>query len=94
MDLPPTLLPDPGAESVTAAPYLALPSRARYWPAALLRLAIRLLVITLAATVATRLPLPVLEEWLPVKNVVVAVMAILLVGKALYDTFFYDRFHA
>ena len=79
---------------MTVAPYLALPSGARYWPAALLRLAVRLSVITLAAVVATRLPLPVLEDWLPVKNVVVAVMAILLIGKALYDTFFYDRFHA
>ena len=94
MDLPPTIIPDGAAERTTAAPYLALPSGARYWPAALLRLFVRLSAITLAAAIATRLPLPILDEWLPAKNVVVAVLAVLLIGKCLYDTFFYDRFRA
>ena len=40
-----------------------------------------------------RLPLPIVEDWLAIKDVIVAVAAVILSGKCLFDTFFYDHFH-
>lgn len=63
-------------------------TRAERWSLLLVRVA----AILAGAVFCSRLPLPVLEEWLPLKNVAVAVAAVVLTGRALYDTFFYDRF--
>ena len=58
----------------------------------LLLLPLQLMAIALAAWISSQVPLPVLDAWLPVKNVVVAGTAIVLSGKCLYDTLFFDRF--
>lgn len=60
----------------------------RRWGLALLRIGL----IAAGASVLMRVPLPVLEDWLPVKNVVIAVAAVGLIGKTLFDTLFYDHF--
>jgi hypothetical protein len=60
-----------------------------------LRLALlccRLTSIALIAWIGMNVHLPVLDDWLPLKNVLVAVCAIILAGKCLFDTFFYDHF--
>lgn len=49
-------------------------------------------IIGLIAWIAIEMPLPVMDDWLPVKNVLVAGIAVALGGKALYDTLFYDHF--
>lgn len=58
----------------------------------LVLLLLQLTAIALAAWISSRIPLPVLDSWLPVKNIVVAGTAIVLAGKCLYDTLFFDRF--
>jgi len=40
---------------------------------------------------AVAVPLPAISEYLTVKNVVIAFVAIVWVGRAIVDTFFYDR---
>ena len=55
-------------------------------------LLLRLATIAVGAMIVSRLPLPLLDDWLPIKNVVIAVVSVGLTGKALYDTLFYDRF--
>ena len=55
-------------------------------------LALRLATIAVGAWAVSRLPLPLLDDWLPIKNVVIAVVSVGLTGKALYDTLFYDHF--
>lgn len=55
-------------------------------------LCVRLLILAGVAWVLLQLPLPILYEWLPLKNVVVAVGSVLIGGKMLYDTLFYDHF--
>ncbi len=52
----------------------------------------RLLIIGMCAWIALNLPMPFLTEWLPVKNIVVAISAIVASGKALVDTLFFDRY--
>lgn len=59
----------------------------RRWGFALLRISL----IAVGASILMRVPLPMVD-WLPVKNVVIAVIAVGLVGKTLFDTLFYDRF--
>ena len=54
--------------------------------------ALRAAEIGLCAWIAVLLPLPILDEWLPVKNVVIAVFTIVLIGKSLFDTLFFDRY--
>jgi hypothetical protein len=54
----------------------------------------RIVIIFLVASILTRLPLPIVEDWLPIKDVVIAVVSVILAGKCLFDTFFYDHFHA
>ena len=58
----------------------------------LLLLCLRLTILWLCASIAAQVPFPVIEEWLPVKNVVIAVVSVGWTGKILIDTFFYDRF--
>jgi hypothetical protein len=66
----------------------------RSWPLAYrwLLFALRTSIVLLCAWIAVRLPLPIVQDWLPLRNVVVAGVSILLIGKGLYDTLFYDRF--
>ena len=60
------------------------------WLLALTRIAVNFLV----AALLMRLPLPIVEDWLAIKDVLVAVTAVILSGKCLFDTFFYDHFRA
>ena len=55
-------------------------------------LACRLATIGLVAWIAARIPLPVLENWLAVKYVVIAGCAVTTAGKCLFDTLYYDRY--
>ncbi len=57
-----------------------------------LRLVIRLATIAAVASLSTRVPLPLIDNWLPVRNVMIAVAAIMLIGRALYDTLFFDHY--
>ena len=54
--------------------------------------ALRATIIVLCAWIAGQLPLPILDQWLPVKNVVITGVAVILTGKSLYDTLFFDRY--
>jgi hypothetical protein len=58
----------------------------------LLTVAVRLTEIAVGAALIAAMSMPQFEEWLPLKNIVAAVGAVLLTGKCLYDTLFYDRF--
>lgn len=58
------------------------------WGAALGRLA----AIGAGALLLLAVPMPFLNEWLPVRDVLVVALAVLLAGKCLFDTLFYDRF--
>jgi len=49
-------------------------------------------IIALCAWIAIQVPTPLVEDWLPVKNVLVGCVAIILTGKSLFDTLFFDRF--
>lgn len=55
-------------------------------------LLVRLAQILLVAYLLRWLSFPLLEEWMPVKNFLVAVGTVVLIGKTLFDTFFYDHF--
>jgi hypothetical protein len=55
-------------------------------------LALRLTQIVLCAWILVLLPLPILADWLPLKNVIVVMSAVVLGGKSLYDTLFFDRY--
>lgn len=52
----------------------------------------RICLIALGAAVFARLPLPLLDESLPMKNVVVVIVAVGLIGKTVFDTLFYDHY--
>jgi hypothetical protein len=56
------------------------------------RLAFRLLVIAGLTGLLGAVPLPLLDDWLPIRNVLVAVFAVTATGKALFDTLFFDRY--
>ena len=58
------------------------------WLLALTRIAI----IGLATSILARIRLPLIDDWLPMKDIVVAVVGIILAGKCLFDTLFYDHF--
>lgn len=47
-------------------------------------------LIAAAAVLLANLPLPQVNEWLHLKNVVLAAAAVLLIGKTLYDTLFVE----
>ena len=52
----------------------------------------RLALIFLGAALLLRLPISLVQEWLTVRTVAVAVVAVCLAGKSLYNSLFYDRF--
>lgn len=66
-------------------------SRGAFW-LRLAELAVRLAAVGLGVWIVLRTPMPVLDDWLPVKNVAAVAVGLVLAGKALYDTLFYDRF--
>lgn len=45
-----------------------------------------------AVWLAFQLPMPILDDWLPVKHVLAAILAVTSAGATLYDTLFYSRF--
>lgn len=51
----------------------------------------RIAIIGLSAAILAKLRLPLLDDWMPLKQVVIAVTSILLSGKCLFDTLFFDR---
>lgn len=51
----------------------------------------QLAIIGLSAAILVKLRLPVIEDWMPLKQVVVAVVSVILSGKCLFDTLFFDR---
>ena len=55
-------------------------------------LGFRVAQILLVAYILRWLSVPLLEEWMPLKNFVVAVVTVVLIGKTLFDTLFYDHF--
>jgi hypothetical protein len=57
-----------------------------------LELSLELAIVALSAMIAVQLPLPILDDWLTAKNLVIAFAAIGFGGKCLYDTLFYDRY--
>ena len=67
----------------------------RHWRGPLLRGAefcYRISLIIGYAWVGVRLELPIIADYLPLKNVLVCLAAVLLIGKTIYDTLFYDHF--
>lgn len=79
---------DPGGPLSPAWP--ALPWRE--WVLRGVLAAVQLALIGCAAWFAGQIPVPLLDNWLPIKNVVIAIVAVTAGGKCLFDTFFYDRF--
>lgn len=69
----------------------APPARASWWDRLYL-LAQRWVLIMAGAQIAQALPLPIVEDWLPAKHILIAVATVILMGKTLFDTLFYDRF--
>lgn len=55
-------------------------------------LGVRVVQILLIAYILRWLSIPLLEEWMPLKNFVVAVGTVVLIGKTLFDTLFYDHY--
>jgi hypothetical protein len=53
---------------------------------------LRLVQIALVTWIVVLIPLPILENWLPVKNVGAVLLAVCAAGKALFDTLFYSRY--
>jgi hypothetical protein len=74
-------MPPPEPERRTLHPEL------ERWLLALSELAI----IGLSALLLSKLTLPFVEDWAPVKQVVIAVTSVILSGKCLFDTLFFDR---
>lgn len=62
------------------------------WTERLLILGLRLSAIGMVAWFLLQLPLPLLDAWLPLRDVAVVLGALIMSGKALFDTLFYDRF--
>lgn len=52
----------------------------------------RIAIIGLSAAILSRLHLPILDDWMPMKQVVIAVTSVILSGKCLFDTLFFDRY--
>lgn len=52
----------------------------------------RVAIIGLSAAIISRLHLPMIDDWVPMKQVVIAVTSVILSGKCLFDTLFFDRY--
>ena len=83
-----------GSRTRSRAPVTAVTARSGwvYWADRLTVLALRLCVIAVLCLLAWRVPAPIFDDWLPLKNVIVGVGTVLGIGKALFDTFFYDHY--
>lgn len=57
----------------------------------LLEIFLRPAATGLVAWLAFQVPFPLLDDWLPLKNVLGVVVAITLAGKTLFDTLFFPR---
>jgi hypothetical protein len=68
------------------------PVARRGWGPRLLLLLSRVVLIGVGANLLVQVPLPVLDDWLPVKHVAIAVGVVVLIGKALFDTLFFDHY--
>ncbi len=79
------LIPHSEAEPESLPPAWTLAS-------ALEKLLRRAAIIAVAAAFLLRLPLPVFEEYLALRDVIIVAAAVILIGKSVFDTFFYDRF--
>src|SRR5687768_7095150 len=82
-----------GQEELTAAvpQTVPTPSRRRSLARKLLHLSLDLLGAAGWTWMAIAVPLPVISEYLTVKNALVAFVTIVWVGRAIVDSFFYDR---
>jgi hypothetical protein len=49
-------------------------------------------LIAVAAAVLMRLPLPIFDDYLALRDVIIVATAVILIGKSVFDTFFYDRY--
>jgi hypothetical protein len=56
------------------------------------RLARRLLMVAAVTWTALRLPLPMLNDYLQLRDVIVTITSILVTGKLLFDTLFFDHY--
>ena len=52
----------------------------------------RLFLIVGYSWVGIHLELPIIADYLPLKNVLICLVAILLIGKTLFDSLFYDHY--
>lgn len=77
--------PSPLAEGVSLPPAWTLAS-------ALEKLLRQVAIIAVAAAVLMRLPLPIFDEYLALRDVIIVATAVILTGKSVFDTFFYDRY--
>jgi hypothetical protein len=59
---------------------------------ALEKLLRRTALIAVAAALLLRLPLPIFDDYLALRDVIIVATAVMLTGKAVFDTFFYDRY--
>jgi hypothetical protein len=81
---------NPGEAGVGTSTAPILPP-ARSLSRRLLHLSLDLLGAAGWTWMAVAIPLPVISEYLTVKNALIAFVAIIWVGRAIVDTFFYDR---
>jgi hypothetical protein len=56
------------------------------------RLCYRIVLIVGYAWVGIMIRLPVITDYLPLKNVLICLAAVILIGKAVLDTLFYDHY--
>lgn len=80
------------APAGSVAPRAFRPRPWQEWAIRGLLAAVQLALIGLAAWLAGQIPMPLLENWLPVKHVLIAIVAVTAGGKCLIDTLFFDRY--
>lgn len=85
-------MPLPGPQVTSSTPPERPDPLPVTWAERLLILALRLSAIAVVAWGLMQIPLPLLDAWLPLRNVFVVLGALIAGGKALFDTFFYERF--
>ena len=59
---------------------------------ALEKLLRRVAIIAVAAAILLRLPLPIFDDYLALRDVIIVATAVILTGKSVFDTLFYDRY--